>query len=94
MEATRANAKLQEAVDRLVAAAAGMPGLPHMMLMQEAFAFLLNDCRIIKPQNVKRGIPINFDDARTFVAKRDELVNRIGDVLMTYEAEHGVDLSK
>lgn len=94
MEATGANAKLKEAVDRLVAAAAGMPGLPSMLLLQEAFGFLLNDCRIVKPQNVKRGTPLDYDEARAFVAKRDDLLNRIGDVLMAYEAEHGVDLSK
>lgn len=94
MDASGANAKLQEAVDRLVAAAAGMPGLPHMMLLQEAFVFLLNDCRIVKPQNVKRGKPLDYEQARAFIGKLNDLQRRIGEALEAYEAQHGVDLSK
>jgi hypothetical protein len=94
MDAPGANAKLREAVDRLVAAAAGMPGLPHMMLLQEAFVFLINDCRIVKPQNVKRGKPLDYDEARAFVSKVEDLQKRIAEALEAYEAEHGVDLSK
>lgn len=94
MDATGANAKLKEAVDRLVAAAAGMPGLSHMMLLQEAFVFMVNDCRIISTHNAKRGKPIDYEQARAFIAKLNDLQNRIGEALEAYEAEHGVDLSK
>ena len=55
---------------------------------------MVNDCRIVSPHNVKRGKTIDFEQARAFIAKLNDLKRRIGEALEAYEAEHGVDLSK
>lgn len=89
-----ATEKIEEAVRRLVAVAAGMPGLPHMKLLNECFSFLINDCRIVSAHKAKRGIPVSYEEAKAFMAKLDDLQFRVGQHLEAYEAEHGVDLGK